>query len=42
MNGEENLLPGIDLTHNQLFFLNYAQVCIYMSKWVHIIRKYII
>ena len=24
--GEEPLLPGIDLSHDQLFFLNYAQV----------------
>ncbi|XP_064610281.1 neprilysin-1-like [Liolophura sinensis] len=25
-NGEEPLLPGIGLNHNQLFFLNYAQI----------------
>ncbi|XP_024910669.1 neprilysin isoform X2 [Cynoglossus semilaevis] len=25
-NGEEALLPGIELNHNQLFFLNFAQV----------------
>ncbi|XP_008519227.1 neprilysin isoform X2 [Equus przewalskii] len=25
-NGEEKLLPGIDLNHKQLFFLNFAQV----------------
>ena len=25
-NGEEAPLPGMNLTHNQLFFLNYAQV----------------
>ncbi|XP_063886684.1 neprilysin-1-like [Scylla paramamosain] len=25
-NGEEKLLPGIDLTHDQLFFLNYARI----------------
>lgn len=25
-NGEEKKLPGITLSHNQLFFLNYAQV----------------
>ncbi|XP_057612964.1 neprilysin [Chionomys nivalis] len=25
-NGEEKLLPGIDLSHKQLFFLNFAQV----------------
>ncbi|ELU08395.1 hypothetical protein CAPTEDRAFT_163321 [Capitella teleta] len=25
-NGEEQPLPGIDLNHNQLFFLNYAQI----------------
>ena len=32
---EEDLLPGIDLTHNQLFFLNFAQViirCSYLSE----------
>jgi len=25
-NGEEQPLPGVDMTHNQLFFLKYAQV----------------
>ncbi|KAM9033648.1 neprilysin [Sarcophilus harrisii] len=25
-NGKEKLLPGLDLNHNQLFFLNFAQV----------------
>lgn len=25
-NGEEKLLPGISLTHDQLFFLNYARI----------------
>ncbi|KAB1283846.1 Neprilysin, partial [Camelus dromedarius] len=25
-NGEEKLLPGLDLNHKQLFFLNFAQV----------------
>ena len=24
--GEERTLPGLDLTHDQLFFLNYAQI----------------
>ena len=24
--GEEDILPGVDITHNQLFFLSYAQV----------------
>lgn len=27
-NGSEAPLPGIHLTHNQLFFLGFAQVCI--------------
>ena len=25
-NGEESLLPGLDLSHDQLFFLNFAQI----------------
>lgn len=25
--GEEPRLPGLDLDHKQLFFLNFAQVC---------------
>lgn len=26
VNGEEPEVPGLNLTHNQLFFLNYAQI----------------
>ncbi|OPL21638.1 membrane 1-like metallo-endopeptidase-like, partial [Mytilus galloprovincialis] len=25
-NGEDSILPGLDLSHDQLFFLNYAQI----------------
>ncbi len=25
--GEEPRLPGLDMDHKQLFFLNFAQVC---------------
>jgi len=27
MNGEDSRLPGLDMDHKQLFFLNFAQVC---------------
>jgi membrane metallo-endopeptidase-like protein 1 len=26
VHGEEALLPGLNMTHEQLFFLNYAQI----------------
>lgn len=31
VHGEEQLLPGINLSHDQLFFLNFAQV---LSWWM--------
>lgn len=31
VHGEEQLLPGINLSHDQLFFLNFAQV---LSWWL--------
>lgn len=32
--GEEPPLPGIDLSHDQLFFLNFAQVDGWMDGWI--------
>lgn len=36
MHGEEPPLPGIDLSHEQLFFLNFAQVAggLMMGGWI--------
>lgn len=33
VHGEEKLLPGIDLSHDQLFFLNFAQVTELPGGW---------
>lgn len=33
LHGEEKLLPGIDLSHDQLFFLNFAQVTNRWTGW---------
>jgi len=32
--GEEPHLPGLDMDHKQLFFLNFAQVCVTMN-YIH-------
>ena len=39
-NGEEPPLPGVNLTHNQLFFLKYAQVSSAQGICVYIVLAY--
>lgn len=34
VHGEEALLPGIDLSHYQLFFVSFGQVGGWMNGWI--------